>query len=73
MKVYIIVFNDVEIAVDKVYTVRAQAEKDMQRLINATDAQAADAHAKSYSHFYAIDELELVTTEEMTLEEIYDL
>jgi len=73
MKVYIIVFNDVEIAVDKVYTVRAQAEKDMQRLINATDAQAADAHAKSYSHFYAIDELELVTTEEMTLEEVCDL
>lgn len=73
MKLYVIVFNDVEIALDKVYTSRAQAEKDMRRLIDATDAQAAEAHAKSYSHFYAIDELELITTEEMTLEEVYDL
>jgi len=64
MKVYIIVFNDLEIAVDKAYTSRAQAEKDIRRLIDATDAQAAKAHAKSYSHFYAIDELELVMTEE---------
>jgi hypothetical protein len=73
MKVFIIVFNDLEIALDKVYTSRAQAEKDMRRLIDATDAQAAEAHAKSYSHFYAIDELELVTGEEMTLEEVFDL
>ena len=75
MKVYIITFNDLEIAVDKVYTSREQAEKEMRKLIEATDAQAAEAHLKSYSHFYGIDELELVFGEAqpMTLEEVYEL
>ena len=63
MKVYIITFNDLEIAVNKVYTSREQAEKEMRRLVEATDAQAAEAHLKSYSHFYGIDELELVLQE----------
>jgi len=75
MKVYIITFNDLEIAVDKVYTSREQAEKEMRKLIEATDAQAAEAHLKSYSHFYAVDELELVFDEPqpITLEEVYEL
>lgn len=60
MKVYVIVFNDLELAVDKVYTDRAQAEKEMRRLIEATDEQCAEAHLEGYSHFYGIDELELV-------------
>ena len=60
MKVYIITFNDLEIAVDKVYTSRAQAEKEMRRLVEETDVRAAEAQLKSYSHFYAVDELELV-------------
>lgn len=64
MKVYLITFNDLEIAVDKVYTSRAQAEKEMRALIKATDAQAAEAQAKSYSHFYAVDELELVMADD---------
>ena len=75
MKVYIITFNDLEIAVDKVYASREQAEKEMRRLIEATDAKAAEAHAKSYSHFYGVDELELVFGEvqPITLEEVYEL
>lgn len=75
MKVYIITFNDLEIAVDKVYTSREQAEKEMRRLIEATDEQCAEAHSKSYSHFYGIDELELVFGEAQptTLEEVYEL
>lgn len=60
MKVYIITFNDLEIAVDKVYASREQAEKEMRRLVEATDAQATEADLKSYSNFYGIDELELV-------------
>lgn len=75
MKVYVIVFNDLELAVDKVYADRAQAEKEMRRLIEATDEQCAEAHLKSYSHFYGIDELELVFGEAQptTLEEVYEL
>ena len=75
MKVYIITFNDLEIAVDKVYTSREQAEKELRKLIEATDAQAAEAHLKSYSHFYVVDELELVFDEPqpITLEEVYEL
>lgn len=64
MKVYVITFNDLEIAVDKVYTSRAQAEKEMRRLVEETDVQAAEAHLKSYSHFYGIDELELVMADD---------
>lgn len=75
MKVYIITFNDLEIAVDKVYASREQAEKEIQRLVESTDAQAAEADLKSYSHLYDIDELELVFGEAqpITLEEVYEL
>lgn len=75
MKVYVIVFNDLELAVDKVYTDREQAEKEMRRLIEATDEQCAEAHLEGYSHFYGIDELELVFGEAqpITLEEVYEL
>jgi len=76
MKVYIITFNNLEIADDKVYLSKAQAEKDMQRLADYMDSKSAELQIKSYSHFYAVDELELVfgePTQPMTLEEIYEL
>ena len=64
MKVYIITFNELEIAVDKVYAIREQAEKAMRKLVEATDAQAADGGYKAYSHLYGVDELELVMQED---------
>lgn len=64
MKVYIITFNDLEIAVDKVYAIREQAEKAMRKLIKETDAMAADAGYKAYSHLYGVDELELIMQED---------
>jgi len=63
MKVYIITFNDVEIAVDRAYVSQELAEKAMRRLVESTDAQTAEAHLKSYSHFYGVDELELIMQE----------
>lgn len=63
MKVYIITFNDLEIAVDKVYAIREQAEKVMRKLVESTDAHAADGGYKTQSHLYGVDELELVMHE----------
>ena len=76
MKIYIITFNNLEIAIDKAYTSRTQAEKEMQRLADYMDSKSAESQIKSYSHFYSVDELELVfseLTQPMTLEEVYDL
>ena len=64
MKVYIITFNDLEIAVDRAYISQELAEKAMKKLVESTDAQAAEAHIKSYSHFYGVDELELIMQED---------
>jgi hypothetical protein len=76
MKVYIITFNKLEIAFDKAYLNKTQAENDMRRLAKDMDSKSAELQIKSYSHFYAVDELELVfgePTQPMTLEEIYEL
>lgn len=64
MKVYIITFNDLEIAVDRVYTSQEQAEKAMRKLVKETDAQAAECGYKTQSHLYDVDKLELVMQED---------
>ncbi len=64
MKVYIITFNDLEIAVDRAYVSQELAEKAMRKLIESTDAQAAEAGYKAYSHLYGVDELELIMQED---------
>lgn len=64
MKVYIITFNDLEIAVDRAYVSQELAEKAMRKLIESTDAQAAEAGYQTQSHLYDVDELELVMQED---------
>jgi hypothetical protein len=76
MKVYIITFNNLELADDKVYLSKSQAEKEARRFADYMDNKSEELRAKSYSHFYAVAELELVfieRTSPTTLEEIYDL
>ena len=78
MKVYIICFDEETIAYPTAFLDKAQAEERLKIMQDEMDADADKHQRKSYSQWYSVEELEMerpvkLSTEPMTLEEVYDL
>lgn len=71
MKVYIICFDGETIAYPKAFLDRELAEKQLYAMQYAMDK----VEGKSYSHWYSVEEMEVVFGEAhpTTLEEVYEL
>lgn len=59
MKIYVICFDNKEIAYPKVFINKALAEERLTAMQDAMDAEAAVYGDKSYSHWYSVDEMEV--------------
>ena len=78
MKVYIICFDEETIAYPTAFLDKAQAEERLKIMQDDMDADADERQRKSYSQWYSVEELEMerpvkLSTEPMTLEEVFDL
>jgi hypothetical protein len=59
MKIYLICFDNKEIAYPKVFTDKALAEERLTAMQDEMDADADKHQCKSYSHWYSVEEMEV--------------
>lgn len=59
MKIYLICFDEKEIAYPKAFTDITVAEGRLKLLQDAMDADADKHQCKSYSHWYSVEEMEI--------------